>query len=97
MKKTVLLLLCLLILQSAYAENLPSVCYGTTQEGRLENGWQLPSSGKNYEAYSTLGVITGRNYVHSKVYDLVVAAYKSLESTAPDKMFIYGESGSKEG
>jgi len=74
-----------------------STCYGTTQVGRLENGLQLPSSGKNFEVYSSLGVILGRNYVHSKVFSVVVAAYNSLEVSAPDKVFVYGESGLKEG
>lgn len=98
MKQTLIFLLIFLFsVQYAFAEKEPSTCYGTTQDGRLENGWQLPSFSKNYEAYSSLGVITGRNYVHSKVYEVIVAAYKILESTAPDAVFVYGESGFKEG
>ncbi|MBA4369156.1 MAG: replication initiation protein [Desulfobacterium sp.] len=98
MKKTLILTLIIFFgCQLAYAEKKSSTCYGTTKDGRLENGWQLPSSGKNFEAYSSLGVILGRNYVHSKVYEVVVAAYKTLESSAPEKVFVYGESGFKEG
>lgn len=70
-----------------------SSCYGSTDKGRLENGWQIPSSGKNFQAYSTIGVMTGRNYVHSKVYEVVVEAYKILEQTAPGKIYVYGETG----
>lgn len=49
-------------------------------------GWKtagLPSSGKNFEIYSSMGAIAGRNYVHSKVYEVIVAAYQILESKAP--------------
>lgn len=81
----------------AYAEKIPSTCFGTTKSGRLENGWQLPSSGKNFEVYSTLGVLLGRNYVHSKIYEVIIAAYKNLEFSAPEKVFVYGETGFKEG
>lgn len=98
MKYTIIPLLILLFyFQQSYAEKAASTCYGTTKDGRLENGWQLPSSGKNFEVYSSLGAIAGRNYVHSSVYKVVLAAYKSLETTALDKVFIYGESGFKEG
>lgn len=93
----ILTLIILLSFQIANAEQAPSICYGTTKDGHLENGWQLPSSGKNFEAYSSLGVVLGRNYVHSKVYEVVVEAYKALEASAPEKYFIYGESGFKEG
>jgi hypothetical protein len=46
----------------------------------IENGSQLPTNGKNYSAYSDIGVMTGRNYVHSKVYKVVVDAYAMLET-----------------
>lgn len=74
-----------------------SRCYGSSDNGRLENGWQLPSSGKNYSAYSSVGVMAGRNYVHSKVHRVVVDAYKALETKAPSKVFVYGESGFRDG
>jgi penicillin-insensitive murein endopeptidase len=76
----------------AFAET-ESICYGTTAKGKLENGWQLPSSGANYEAYSLIGVAAGRNYVHSSVYHAVEYAYRLLESTQPNKHFVYGETG----
>lgn len=83
--------------QLALADKPASQCYGNTSNGRLENGWQLPSSGKNFEAYSSLGVIAGRNYVHSQVYETIIAAYKILETTAPDRFYIYGETGFEKG
>ncbi|MDR2549580.1 MAG: penicillin-insensitive murein endopeptidase [Desulfobulbus sp.] len=96
-RKFTAIILILSCCQWAYAETTPSTCYGTTKDGRLKNGWQLPSSGKNFEADSSLGVFLGRNYVHSKVHAVVVAAYKMLESSAPGKMFVYGETGLEDG
>lgn len=74
-----------------------SVCFGTTGNGRLENGEQLPASGNNFESYSSIGSLAGRTYVHSKVRAVVVAAYKALETNSPDKTFVYGETGLKAG
>lgn len=79
------------------AEKQESTCYGTTDKGRIENSWQLPSSGKNFSAYSSVGAVTGRNYVHSKVYQAVLDAYKNLELKTPDKVFVYGETGWESG
>lgn len=97
MKFTLVVLLLFYSAPWAYAEKAPSTCYGTTKDGRLENGWQLPSSGRNFEAYSSLGVALGRNYVHSTVYKIVVDAYRILETTAPGIDYIYGETGFKKG
>ena len=74
-----------------------SKCYGTSDNGYLENGWQLPSSGKNFSAYSFVGVAAGRNYVHSKVHRTVLDAYQTLETKTPSKVFVYGESGFENG
>lgn len=70
-----------------------SICYGTPSNGRLEHGKQLPKSGKNFAAYSPLGIFIGRTFLHSKVASVVTAAYKSLEISSPDKYYIYGETG----
>lgn len=70
-----------------------SVCHGTTANGSLENGWKLPGSGVNYSAYSSVGVLAGRTYVHSTVYGVIISAYKNLEVSAPGKQFVYGETG----
>lgn len=93
----IVFIILLVLAPLVYADKSPSHCYGTTQVGHLENGWQLPSSGKNYEAYSSIGVMLGRNYVHNKVHSVILAAYKTLEISAPEKKFVYGESGFKEG
>jgi len=82
-----------LMCSSACLADQVSTCYGTTEIGRVENGWQLPSSGKNFQAYSSVGILMARNYLHSTVYEVVVDAYKTLERTAPGKQYVYGETG----
>ncbi len=74
-----------------------SECFGNPNNGRLHNGWQLPASGKNFHAYSSLGVVAGRNFVHSKVYRIVLEAYEILQKTNPKIMYVYGETGFKDG
>jgi penicillin-insensitive murein DD-endopeptidase len=70
-----------------------SVCYGTPANGRIERAVQLPKRGKNFQAYSALGVTLGRNYVHSHAKVAIVDAYAALERAAPGKIFVYGETG----
>lgn len=70
-----------------------SVCYGTTSKGSLERGVKLPSSGPNFESYSSLGEMLGRTYVHSAVKEIIVDAYKRLETMAPGKVYKFGEIG----
>ncbi|MCI2284380.1 hypothetical protein L3081_14535 [Colwellia sp. MSW7] len=38
-----------------------STCHGTTSKGRLENGVELPSSGKNFLGYSDIARLVGQN------------------------------------
>ncbi len=87
-----------LLTVSAYMPALAeSTCYGRPSKGRIERAVQLPESGANYSAYSSLGVFLGRTYVHERVRDIVVAAYSALASAAPGKVFVYGETGWKSG
>ncbi len=74
-----------------------STCFGTTSKGRLENGIELPSSGKNFVGYSDLARLAGRTYVHSQVKSILVGAYKSLETKQPNKVFKYAETGFEDG
>jgi len=74
-----------------------STCYGTVANGRLENGIKLPVDGKNFSAYSSAGAALGRTYVHSKVSEIVLAAYSAMQQSAPGKVFVYGETGWAEG
>jgi len=77
--------------------SMESTCYGTTSNGRLEKGVQLPSSGKNYTSYSNTAELLGRTYVHSKVKEIIISSYRSLETMMPDKVYKYAETGFKEG
>src|SRR5947208_2425398 len=86
-----LFLMTLLPLSAAQASD--SVCFGTVSNGRLENGAQLPDSGKNFIAYSSLASTVARNYVHGKVHAVVLAAYEAVAKTMPDVAFVYGETG----
>ncbi|MDF1641476.1 penicillin-insensitive murein endopeptidase [Thalassolituus oleivorans] len=81
----------------SYASASDSICHGTTSNGSLENGVQLPSEGNNFESYSNVARLAGRTYVHSSVYNIVVAAYSDLEREQPNKVYKYAETGFKDG
>lgn len=74
-----------------------SVCYGTPANGRVEHAAQLPNSGKNFQAYSRLGITLGRTYAHARVVRAVKDAYAQVATAAPGKTFVYGESGFERG
>jgi penicillin-insensitive murein endopeptidase len=74
-----------------------STCYGTTSKGRLENGVQLPSEGKNYVGYSPVARLLGRTYVHSEVKKIILKSYEMLEKEQPNTVFKYAETGFKNG
>jgi len=97
MKRILNLLITWLLLLPVYAYAESSTCYGTTSNGRLEAGLQLPGSGSNYESYSTLVVLLGRTYVHSTVMNIILNAYKNLETEQPGKQFKYAETGFRQG
>jgi penicillin-insensitive murein endopeptidase len=81
----------LIVSFSVYAEG--STCYGTTSNGSLEGGVQLPSKGNNFISYSFTAELFGRTYVHSIVRDIIIDSYKALETMAPGKVFKYAETG----
>lgn len=85
----------MVIALNSYA--LESTCYGTTSNGRLENGVKLPSKGENYVGYSFIAETAGRTYVHSKVKEVLLAAYEYLGADQPTKVYKYAETGFKEG
>ncbi len=75
----------------------PSVCFGTTADGRLKNGWELPASGSNYSTHWQAGRVLNRSFVHSSVHAVVLEAYAELQVTMPGTIFVYGETGWKYG
>jgi penicillin-insensitive murein endopeptidase len=82
---------------SSLALSAESVCYGTTKHGRIEHAVKLPASGPNFVSYSTVAAMLGRTYVHTTVRDIIVAAYKQLETEMPGKRFKYAETGHVKG
>ncbi len=74
-----------------------SVCYGTAANGRIEHAALLPKSGKNFRAYSAVGVALGRTYAHARVVRAIESAYAQVAVSMPSKTFIYGETGFAKG
>jgi len=95
MKKFYFAILLLFFYSDALSQE--STCYGTTSNGRLEYGVKLPGGGQNFTSYSKTAGLLGRTYVHSKVRDIILSSYKSLEREMPKKVFKYAETGFKEG
>ena len=91
------LFLAFFLLLPVAASATESTCFGTTANGRLENGVKLPRSGANFVSYSDLAWLAGRTYVHSAVGEIVGAAYQALEQEQPDKVYMYAETGWEEG
>jgi len=74
-----------------------SVSIGTPAKGSLKDGVSFPSQGSGFVTYSTLGNLMGRQYVHSRVLAALVEAFASLHAAAPDRTFVLGETGLKDG
>lgn len=87
------LLLARCLLLPVHSNAVESQCYGTVSNGRIEGSVALPSSGPNFSAYSAIGTSAGRTYVHSKVAEVIVAAYDALHKVDPSMQFVYGETG----
>lgn len=75
------------------AHGTDSQCFGTVSNGRIERSVKLPASGPNFSAYSALATSIGRTYVHSRVAEIVVAAYSALRVKTPAATYVYGETG----
>ncbi|WP_249199210.1 penicillin-insensitive murein endopeptidase [Photobacterium sp. GJ3] len=82
---------------TATATAQESICHGTTSNGSLEYGVQLPANGNNFTGYSTIARWAGRTYVHSEVADILLSAYQNLETSMPDKVYKYAETGFESG
>ena len=67
-----------------------SRCHGTVGKGRIENSVKLPTSGQNFTVYSALGAAAGRTHVHSKVAEVLLAAYDELAKARPSNVYVYG-------
>jgi penicillin-insensitive murein DD-endopeptidase len=83
----------LLSAQSLVALATESQCFGTVSNGRIEGSVKLPLVGSNFSTYSKLGAAAGRTHVHSKVAEIVAAAYTAAASADPSVTYVYGETG----
>ena len=83
----------LLFAQSPVTPATESQCFGTVSNGRVEDNVKLPLAGSNFAAYSKLGATAGRTHVHSKVAEIITAAYAASASTDPSVIYVYGETG----
>lgn len=70
-----------------------STCRGDVVRGALSGGARIPYAGENFRAYSFLGFLAGRTFVHSAVRDTMRDAYAELAKTNPGLRFVYAESG----
>ena len=75
------------------AASAESQCFGTVSKGRIENSVSLPADGTNFSSYSSLAASIGRTHVHSKVSQILLAAYAALAKELPTTRFVYGETG----
>lgn len=75
------------------ASSRASACRGNAAYGRLEGGGRLPFAGDNFRAYSFLGFLIGRTFVHSTVRDVMRDAYAEVYKQRPDLRFVYAETG----
>jgi penicillin-insensitive murein endopeptidase len=66
-------------------------------QGSLKNGVSLPARGDGFITYSALGNSLGRQYVHSRVRDTLLAAFAALYTAEPGRTFVLGETGLKSG
>lgn len=81
----------------ATADAKQSTCFGTSSKGKIINALQLPISGTNFRSYSSLAIWMGRTYVHSRVKQIIVQAYKTLKEVRPSSVYKYAETGFKQG
>lgn len=70
-----------------------STCRGDVVRGFLQGGTRVPYAGENFRAYSFLGFLAGRTFVHSAVRDSIRDAFAELAKSNPDLRFVYAESG----
>lgn len=71
---------------------------GKVNKGELINGRRFPMRGDNFKYFSPLSyLLFNRAWVHSKVYEITVEAYKELGSTQKDQKFLLMECSKKDG
>ncbi|HWZ22825.1 MAG TPA: hypothetical protein VNW06_09245, partial [Cytophagaceae bacterium] len=75
----------------------PSKRIGTSGDGALINGKRLPFRGNNFQYFNFLSYLKGNCFVHEKVKQTLIDAYKICEKTCPGIEFSTGEGSKKNG
>ena len=71
-----------------YSHPAESESIGSVRNGSLKHGWLIPHQGKNFHYFSGLSYyILNNAYTHSKVYQVLLDAYKACEVTSPETMY----------
>ena len=97
----------LLLLGLIFIFSIPELIYknkgksksiGKIGSGKLENAWLIPYSGENFKYFSFISYYLMKNgYLHSKVHDTLLGAYKICEKTCPETYFRLMECANKKG
>jgi hypothetical protein len=67
-----------------YSHPAESESIGSVRNGSLKLGWLMPHQGKNFHYFSGLSYyILNNAYTHSKVYQVLLDAYKACEGHLP--------------
>lgn len=74
-----------------------SACFGTVNNGRVENAVSLPREGPNFVRMAQGPVSAGRVFVHTLVHDSLLDAYRALAEERPRIRWVYGETGLERG
>ena len=75
-----------------------STVKGSVGNGELINGRKFPYKGKNYKYFSGFSFsVLNRAWVHEKVLEIALEAYKECETTCPKRNFLLMECSHKDG
>lgn len=74
-----------------------SISYGSGGCGKLTGGQQVPCTGANFEAFTSLACVRGRTYLHPLIADTIAESYADLRARHPTRRWQYGDLGKKHG
>ncbi len=97
MSRRLVAIIALSVTCSAAVAEPESVSLGTPAHGSLQGGISLPTEGDGFVTYSRLGNWLGRQYVNSRVLDTLLAGFAALHAAQPDRLFVVGETGLRNG
>lgn len=80
-----------------FEDTNPSYFVPHQQSFKIQNAKRLPAQGPNFKTYSPLLSLIGRTHVHDKVKKVIIGSYQLLEKSHPNRLWVYGETGWKQG